>query len=305
MDGTANGPHRHHPPMPTIPETMAARGGLILASELVELTGDRAELRRWTRRLRRLTHGVYGEREDLDPLLLHRALLLCLPGLVFRGRTALQLHGTAHVDPPDRVQVYVDQSCDASDRPELDVRRADLTALPRRDVHGLPVISPARAAVDLARELSRQDGLAVLDTVLREGATHEELLAQLVPGSRRVRRARELVDLARPGAESPPESWVRLVLHDAGVPAPELQYVVRSSGRFVARLDMAWPIVKLYLEYDGREAHSGDAAFLRDRRRQNDLLALGWVCLRFTSEDLRQPLALAARVQAQLDRLAA
>jgi hypothetical protein len=133
--------------------------------------------------------------------------------------------------------------------------------------------------------------------------SRDALRAELVPGSRRVRRARELVELADGRAESPPESWVRLILHDAGVPAPVLQHEVRVGARVVARLDMAWPEVKLYLEYDGREAHSTDAAFLRDRRRQNDLLALGWVCLRFTAEDLRAPYLLARRVAAELARL--
>jgi len=160
--------------------------------------------------------------------------------------------------------------------------------------------------VDLVRELSsRQDGLALLDAVRRHGTSRAALQAELRPGSRNVRRARELVELSDPRAESPPESWVRLILHDAGVPAPALQHEVRVGGRVLARLDMAWPKVRLYLEYDGRDAHSTDEAFLRDRRRQNDLLALGWVCLRFTAEDLRAPRVIARRVMAELARLSA
>jgi hypothetical protein len=290
--------------VPGIVETLSAQDGLIRTSQLAYLTADRAELRRWTRRLRRLTHGVYGDPHDDDPLLLHRAVVMCLPGVVFRARTALLLHGVPHVDPPERLQVFVGRDCDASDRPELEVRRTDLVTLSRTDVGALPVVSPARAAVDLVRELSsRQDGLAVLDGVMRLGATRDDLRAELVPGSRRVRRARELVELADGRAESPPESWVRMILHDAGVPAPVIQHEVRVDGRVLARLDMAWPEIKLYLEYDGREAHSTDEAFLRDRRRQNDLLALGWVCLRFTAEDLRSPYLIARRVTAELNRL--
>lgn len=285
---------------------MAAQQGLIRFSQLEEMSADRAELRRWTRRLRRLTHGVYGGRNDDDPLLVHRAVLLAVPGVVFRARTALVLHGVAHVQAPERLEVFVGRDCDASDRPELAVSRAELSSLVRHEVHGLPVVSAARAAVDVVRATrSRQDGLALLDSTLRVGVDRGELRAELVPGSRWVTRARALVELADARAESPPESWVRLILHDAGVPTPELQHVVRAGGRFIARLDMAWPELKLYLEYDGREPHSSDDAFLRDRRRQNDLLAQGWVGLRFTAEDLRSPRLLAARVMAQLARLAA
>ena len=123
--------------------TMAAQQGLIRTSQLIQLAADRAELRRWTRRLRRLTSSVYGDPSDPDPLIVHRAVLMCLPGVVFRARTALVLHRIPHVEGPARLQVYVDQRCDASDRPELEVRRTELARPSRTDVEGFPVVSPA------------------------------------------------------------------------------------------------------------------------------------------------------------------
>lgn len=281
---------------------LAEHGGVVLTPELLELVGDRAELRRLLRTLRPVLRGAWVAKDDPEPLLAHRAAQRLVPGCVFRGRTALALHGFA-VTPPVRLEVYVDQSADASDRPELAVARTDLATLTRLQVAGLDVVSLARGAADLARLASRADGLAALDEALRRGATREELTAELRPRARGVVGARELVEVADGRAESPPESWVRLLLHDAGVPAPVPQHEVRDGSRFVARVDLAWPAVRLALEYDGLTPHSDAVAFVRDRHRQNELLALGWVCLRVTSQDLRSPAALARRVQAELRRL--
>jgi hypothetical protein len=283
---------------------MREQRGVVLAAQLEALAQDRAHLRRLKRKLRPLLRGAWGAGDDLDPLLVHRAALQLLPGLVFRGLTSLSLQGVA-VEAPDLLQVYVDQSADASDRPELDLSRTGLAELDVIWIEGLPLVSAARAAVDLACALSRPDGLAVLDAALHAGVvTRAELEGAVRFRARGVVQARALIALADGRAESPPESWVRLYLHDGGVIAPVPQYEVRSEhGRLVGRLDLAWPAVKLYLEYDGRVAHSGDLAFHRDRRRQNELLALGWVCLRITSQDLRSPRALANRVAAELRRL--
>lgn len=278
--------------------------GVVLAAQLQRLSLDRAHLRRLRRSMRKLLRGAWAAKDDHDPLLVHRAAHLLIPGLVFRGLTALILHGVP-VEAPDRLQIYVDQTADASDRPELDVARTDLAGVDISEIDGLPVLAAARAAVDLACSLRRTDALAILDATLRAAAaTRVELEAALRFRARGVVQGRELVALADGRAESPPESWVRLHLHDHGVPAPVPQYeVLGDRGRLVGRLDLAWPEVKLYLEYDGRQAHSGDLAFHRDRHRQNELLALGWVCLRITSQDLRVPRALARRVAAELQRL--
>ncbi len=52
-------------------------------------------------------------------------------------------------------------------------------------------------------------------------------------------------------AESPQETRLRLRLHRSGLPPPVAQYEVRCDGRFVARVDLAWPEQRLALECDG------------------------------------------------------
>ncbi len=68
-------------------------------------------------------------------------------------------------------------------------------------------------------------------------------------------------------AESPPESRVRVLLLQAGLrPVPQCD--VYAGGVWLARVDLAFPHAKVAVEYDGREAHLLDNAFIRERRRQ-------------------------------------
>lgn len=94
------------------------------------------------------------------------------------------------------------------------------------------------------------------------------------------------------------ETRSRLVLVRRGLPRPELQYPVYDDlGGFIARLDMAYPPLKLAMEYDGR-GHLAAWQQESDSRRLNLLDAAGWSVLRFTSPDvLRTPDAMAAQVR--------
>ncbi len=122
---------------------------------------------------------------------------------------------------------------------------------------------------------------------------------------RGVRLARRALELSHPAAESPQESRLRLVLTDAGLdPVP--QYVVQDAfGAFLARVDLALPAARVAIEYDGRDAHLSPEAFIRDRQRQNLLIAAGWTVLRFTAVDLWHPGDVVRAVQAAVRALAA
>ena len=48
-------------------------------------------------------------------------------------------------------------------------------------------------------------------------------------------------------------------------------------------IDMAYPEQMIAIEADGFDFHRGRAVFDSDRARQNDLVNLGWLVLRFTS----------------------
>ena len=61
----------------------------------------------------------------------------------------------------------------------------------------------------------------------------------------------------------------------------------RSSGRWLARADLAWPSRRLLVELDGYNTHGTPIALQKDLRRQNNLVAAGWTVLRFTWNDRR------------------
>jgi hypothetical protein len=153
---------------------------------------------------------------------------------------------------------------------------------------GFPVTTPARTWRDLAAVLPPAALLAAGDQLLDGRCTTGQLAAQLArrPGGRGAARARAVLPLAGEPAESPMESVLRWVLHEAGLPPPVVQHVVTdSSGAFLGRADLAWPERKVIVEFDG-DVHRERGVFVRDVRRQNRLIAAGWTVLRFTSADV-------------------
>jgi hypothetical protein len=121
------------------------------------------------------------------------------------------------------------------------------------------------------------------------------------PAGRGSARARAVLPLADSLAESPMESVLRWLVHAAGLPRPVLQHPVRdAAGKFLGRADLAWPARKVLVEFDG-DLHRERGVFVNDLRRQNRLVAEGWLILRFSSADvLGQPEKVIAAIRAAL-----
>jgi hypothetical protein len=97
-----------------------------------------------------------------------------------------------------------------------------------------------------------------------------------------------MVDLATGKADSPPESMFRLMAVEAGFPIPEAQYEIFTiDGRLLYVLDIAWPEARIALEYDGFAAH--EERRNADRERDERMAGRGWITLRATVADLRDP----------------
>jgi hypothetical protein len=181
------------------------------------------------------------------------------------------------------------------------------SALPAGDVArwaGLPVTTPVRTAFDLARRLSLVEAVVAVDAMLAARLVTRGGLAGFAgtrpcwPGQPQLRKVLVLCD---PGAESPQETRLRLLLIAGGLPVPVTQYVVRdASGLFVARLDLAYPKRKIGVEYEG-DHHRERGVFQQDLRRINALRACGWTVLRFAALDIyRDPARTVAVVRAAL-----
>jgi hypothetical protein len=163
-------------------------------------------------------------------------------------------------------------------------------------VDGIPTTRVSRTLFDLgalisATRLRRIVLDALNDRQVTEQQLHDELrLARRGrPGSAAFRRALDGLQLAVPLTESWLEDRAVELITSAGFDSPERQVNVTKDGVFLGRLDLAYPEVGIGIEVDGYEFHSTALDFVRDRQRQNDLIACGWQILRFTYEDSKHP----------------
>ena len=205
------------------------------------------------------------------------AAALANPGTSLGGRSAAIVHGLPTMAVPHRATLLVDRTGRTHRGSEAALDPSEVTTW-----FDIPVLTVARTVVDLARR-DRRDGVLAADAALRERlVTRDELeralrAAQGWPG---VRQARQIVAFADPLAESPLESVLRLAIHDAGLPAPELQVKVRVPGRREPyRVDMCWPDRRLIVEADGRvkyrDRDDGDARWA-EKKREVALQRLGF-----------------------------
>jgi hypothetical protein len=110
------------------------------------------------------------------------------------------------------------------------------------------------------------------------------VLAEKYRGARGVRNLRAVLALVDGGAASPKESWLRLLLIDAGCPAPTTQIPIHHGRRLVAVLDMGWEEYKVAIEYDGDQHRSERRQYVKDLSRYETLEDLGWVIIRVVAE---------------------
>lgn len=272
---------------PALLSLAAAQHSAVTGRQVRSVLGERS-LRRAVRLglLVPLWRGVYAAREEpaADPpptltrlaaaqLTVRRPVTACL-------QTAAELYGFA-VDDDPRTHIVGSRSTAVTG---LEIHRTRPVGS-LQSFRGFRVVDPAETAVRLAgAAVNAPRLLAVLDAALRsQFTTVETLTAQAatlhVDG---IGAVRSLITIADGRAESPPESWLRWVCHDAGFPRPEPQFWVRCAGGASFRLDLAWPGLKLGLEYDGVQFHTG-AALTRDRSRSNALAAEGWTIVSVTA----------------------
>lgn len=85
------------------------------------------------------------------------------------------------------------------------------------------------------------------------------------------------------GAQSPRESWLRLLLIDAGYPPPRTQIRV-TDGVQEAFLDMGYDDIQVGLDYEG-EHHSEDRKqYVHDIGRSQLIAGQGWLDIKVVKE---------------------
>jgi very-short-patch-repair endonuclease len=159
----------------------------------------------------------------------------------------------------------------------------------------IPMTSPLRTATDLA---------AVLDVDALEIAIESALRRRLFSVGQLRWRADALMGTGRPGSsalrsllerhqlgatDSGWEVRTAQLLEAAGFGAPVRQHAISSDGVLIARADLAYPDMKLVIEYDSDQWHDGTARRHRDAARRNRLRSLGWTVIEVTPAQLRAP----------------
>jgi very-short-patch-repair endonuclease len=229
-------------------------------------------------------------------------------GQAFTGPTAgrlLELPRPARIEGDVRLHV-------SSLRPQRAMRRPGVVGTSRgfgevESVVGLPVLVSELTWIALARSLALPDLVAAGDRLLsgdgkRAAVTTREALVTAVDRSRGVpgaAQARAALPHLRERAWSRPETLLRLLLLDAGLPEPRLNAEVPLRGGRIAIPDLSWPVERVAVEYDGWwHAEQSD----RDADRHERLVDVGWLVVHVRKHDLfREPATVVRRV---LDRLA-
>ncbi len=281
------------------PQTPGLPHGPFTLGEALSLGVSRDRLR--NREFTGVSRGLYRPASwEFELREAARALSTATPGAWISHTTAARLHKL--ILPP-----WLSESRELHlSKPQRlpGVRRAGIVghtvvALPGEveSIGELRISTPARTWLDLARILPLNDLVCMGDQLIRiprpefegrsEPHTTPALLREMLGRHQNLQgivRARAAMELMRIGADSGPETLMRLAMLDAGLPEPELQLKL-WDGPNAPSADAGYRARRIALQYDG--AHHLDELQQRsDRRRDKSFKAAGWTVLVFTDKDL-------------------
>jgi hypothetical protein len=154
----------------------------------------------------------------------------------------------------------------------------------------VPVIGAPLTWVGMATAIDVADLVALGDAMLTQGAATEQGLSQAVASwgdGRGAQRLRAAVTLLRRGAESRPESLLRLQIQRAGLPEPAVNVpVIDRRGRRLFRPDLSWPEYRVLVEYEGDIHRLSQRRFRSDITRMEQYADAGWHGLRAVADDV-------------------
>lgn len=215
------------------------------------------------------------------------------------GVSAAAMFGTKWLNPAAPAEII------RSDRhalPGVVVRSWALSDGELRSVRGIDCTTPARTAFDLGRRRYPDSNIAVplLDALFNATGLTVDAVSRVAAahvGARGVATLRSVLAMVDGGAESLPESRLRLLLVRGGLPRPETQI---EFPELRIRVDLGWREWQVAVEYDGVQ-HWNDR---RQRSWDIDRIALleeaGWVVVRVSAELMSRPEVILERVRNRL-----
>lgn len=165
---------------------------------------------------------------------------------------------------------------------------------------GIRISTPARTWLDLARIVPMEDLVAIGDQLVRQPRPGFELRTEpwsSIPELRRmlarhpklqgIVKARAAVEMIRVGADSAPETFLRLALAEGGLPEPELQLRIVLGDPYAPAADLGYRRQRIAIQYDGGHHLTREQQTV-DNRRDQVFYSAGWRYFKFNADDLAQ-----------------
>jgi hypothetical protein len=274
--------------------------------------------------IRRLRQGAYAPARSYDGcdgveqhLILARAVLARQRGdVALTGVSAAAVHGLC-LHGHDLTIVHLVRLDGGSARREVGARHQVVGDDVRQQVeikNGIPLTNVARTLWEVAGRSTLEAGVATADSCARLYPDVTDQVKGMArtfdarPGSRLTRL---VLRLANGKAESPGESYSRVLFWRHALPAPQLQHrVVNESGRLEGIADFCWELDRHLGEFDGkvkygrflREGEGPADAVFREKRREDRMRAQGFGMTRWIWQDLTSGYATALVRQINADR---
>lgn len=249
-------------------------------------------------------HGYHRQSELNDPVRqrILDASAVMPAGAAVGGWAAAYLHGATQLDGRDQPVPLMLPPAKVVDRPGIEISRVRLDPADIVLRQRIPCTSGVRTTFDLLRLApDLTEAVVAGDCALRSGLCREgDVLGYATTHRRRrgLRQLRAAVRLLDPASASPPESRLRMLCLDAGLPPMLVNIPVHDlAGNFLGIPDLLEPTVGLAAEYDG-EHHRELGQHTADNLREERLEAHGLAVVRVTALDMKDPAALADRLQA-------
>lgn len=179
---------------------------------------------------------------------------------------------------------------------------ADVIAL-----FGIRCTTLARTILDVASVVDARLLERAMDHFQRTGHSLARLDREIDrlhrPGQRGTKAVHLAVERRRLGG-AVRGSWFEKLIEECiaspRLPTPVLQHEIwASDGSFIARVDLAFPALRIAIEAHSRSFHSGTHSEVVDQRRENRALAEGWLFVYLGWADRRTP----AQARGFLERL--
>jgi hypothetical protein len=289
-----------------IATTAARQHGLITRAQalLLGMSSAQIQRRRSTGRWIAVESGVYLIHGA--PFTWHtRVMTACLAtGGMASHRTAAALLQTPDFRP-GRPEVTVPRSTRVHTNSWRVHQSTDLHLVQPILVAEIPTTPVDRLAVDLGSVVPFAVYEKAIDAlVARNQLTWDRMLRTLLAHARRGRNgvgALRALLLERYGDDVSTSALERAfaeIFRHVDLPLPLAEHSIYDALGFIARVDFAYPKLRIAIELDSKRHHLHATAFEEDRRKRNRLKLAGWFVLEFTWKMvIEQPLLVIRQIE--------